>query len=317
MSTEIVVKESDLQELLEEVRKDLSTLFKNEKSDLAKAEPEEDKEKESPAAEVAPKEEMPKDAPADAAPPAAAADPVDDSALTAPDEVSPEASADAAPEALPETESPAEEAAEAADPAAEAAPSIEALQAEYEKLPEHELMMHLCAAHAACLARGGMVIEPAAEAQKEHEALGEPPPTLMSGAPAEPAAKGEVSMKAKEHGSDGSGDHGAKAGKGLKKSEADLKVEELTSKIADQEKALIELVNFVTTPVRKSVKNISDLQYLDRTEKEKKVYTKAQVHDLLKEKTKNPDLKKSDRELINRYYDGNVPVEQLEHLLKD
>jgi hypothetical protein len=329
MSSEIVVHESDLQDLLNEVREDLSVLLKSDRLSKAEESKPGKKEAKDPSAEISPKEDAPTDAPADDSAPAAAADPVDNSAMGDADAMSPEASAESAPEMAPDMAAQGDEMGQAIEPA----PSIEALQAEYEQLPENELMMHLVAAHAACLARGGLAAQPGAmppapEAPMDPMAAAPeaaaPAPDMAAEAPAMPpeepevAMKAEVAMKGKvvPSAGDGNGDTGAKSGGGLKKSAQDLQIEALTAKVEDQEKALMELVAFTTTPFRKSVKNISDVKFIERTEVEKPTLTKSQIQAKLLEQAKNPDLKKSDRALINGFYDGSTKIEQLEHLLK-
>ena len=272
---------------------------KEPKKEEKKEPPKDDAEpSESPAAEIAPEEDMPEDAVADEAPPASAQDPVDDSALAAPDEVSPEASMEAPDDGM------------GMDQTIEPAPSIEALQAEYEQLPEHELMMHLCAAHAACLARGGLAAAPPVAEAPAPEAEMAPPMAVDAPAMA-PAMKGELEMQPKneDKGNDGNGDT-------FKKNEEEMKA--LYLKIEEQDKALAELVNFVTTPIRKSIKNISDVKFMDRGTEEKAPLSQAEVHAKLKTLTdpSNTELKKSDRDLINKYYNKVISVDKLEHLLK-
>lgn len=308
MSKEITFKTSDIRDLLEELQRDFNAVDKDPAL-LAKAEDDKEPKKEekkeppkddaepseSPAAEIAPDEDMPEDAGADEAPPASAQDPVDDSALTSPDEVSPEASMEAPDDGM------------GMDQAIEPAPSIEALQAEYEQLPEHELMMHLCAAHAACLARGGLAAAPPAPMAPEAEMA---PPMAVDAPAMPPAMKGELEMQPKneDKGNDGNGDT-------FKKSE---EYRSLTAKIAEQDKALAELVNFVTTPIRKSIKNISEVKFMERGTEDKAPLSQAEVHAKLKTLTdpSNTDLKKSDRDLINKFYSKSITVDKLEHLLK-
>jgi hypothetical protein len=66
-------------------------------------------------------------------------------------------------------------------------------------------------------------------------------------------------------------------------------------------------------------KAITSLEPIAKSEgsQEDKTLTKAEVHSILCEKTKDPTLKKSDRDAINTYYDrGQVDIKSINHLLK-
>ncbi len=74
------------------------------------------------------------------------------------------------------------------------------------------------------------------------------------------------------------------------------------------------LKTVLTTPQRKAV---TDLTYLGKGEgSEQKILTKSEITAKLTELTRKPDLKKSDRDLITRFYEGDVKVDAIEHLLK-
>ena len=296
MSKEIRIPVDEVAALLEEVRMELSAgLAKNE--DLVKAEdekksddkpkddgpPAEAKEDKDPAAEVSGGDSAPKEDVAPEAPPAVAADPVDDSAMAAPDAMSPEASADAiAPDAAMDP---------AADGAIQPAPTVAELQAEYDKLSDEELAMHVMAAKAAASARNAAAA-PVAPAPMA-------PPAPANPMPPEMALKTEI-----------------------KKSESDLKIEALEQALAEakanvekQTKAIEDLVEYVSKPVRKSLKYITEIE-APVVEKPVSELSKSEITEKLNRVSRDPSLKKSDRELINGFYSGEVKVDALAHLLK-
>lgn len=296
MSKEIVIAESELVAIMKEVEEHLASLTKSEDSakleTVTKAEDSKDKSKEaskepakeaSPSAELAPGEDAPKAPVADEAPPAAAQDPIDESAMAAPKDVSPMESAQ---EVAPD---PA-----AQDGVIEPAPTVAELQAEYEKLSDEELALHLMAAKSAASARNAAAV-PAAPALPEA-----PAPAPQESTPVDAMlGKKELSKSNEKLAS-------------LEKELASLKIEK-----DKQTEALNKLYEAYTAPVRKSLKFISDLPPSKvELPVDVKSLSKEQVTAKLSAKTRDPELKKSDRDLVSQYYAGTVKLEALEHLLK-
>lgn len=103
--------------------------------------------------------------------------------------------------------------------------------------------------------------------------------------------------------------------KKLVKSEAEQKVEVLEQSVVHLTKAFEKLL----TPVRKSVKGVSDLKFIGRTEEEKPSttasLTKSEVREILREKIREGKLSKKDKDLIQAYTVGSVNISKIEHLL--
>jgi hypothetical protein len=80
---------------------------------------------------------------------------------------------------------------------------------------------------------------------------------------------------------------------------------------------MTKIVNlFVGKPIQKAV---TGFNYVDKNGEagvETQKITPAQITAKLSQLTRDPDLKKSDRDLINRYYEGNPDVSAIAHLLK-
>lgn len=126
-----------------------------------------------------------------------------------------------------------------------------------------------------------------------------------------PAKKGELSAGKKVNiNNNGQGDHNlGKSEAGLSKSERD-ELNELKGTVNGLMKALENLAQ----PVRKAVTSVA---FVPKAEvQEKRALSKAEVTAKLSEVTSNPSLKKSDRELVNAYFDGKIDLGQIEHLLK-
>lgn len=346
MQKEITIKEEDVMELVKQLHNELgSALEKKEESSKSKEESSSSesssaspvdkaemssvsmkkdeyspmaKDESSPEGSSKSKEESSssssssgskEDAPVDTAPMAAANDPKDDSAM----EPSPSGADAMAPTAAAHEETPGE-----IHPAA----SHEALQAEYAKLSDEELHMHLAAAHAAAAARFG------SDGMDDGQSDAAAPAPDMGSAPAAPdmAMKAEMKQEgSKERAIGGQmaamkSEGEAKVGETLKKSESELKLEALEKKFQDQSKAFEALLGYVTAPVRKSIKNLSELKFLDRNDGEaaaevKKTYTKQEIAQTLRDKAKT--LSKSDRDLVTGYYEGRIEFGKIEHLLNE
>lgn len=199
------------------------------------------------------------------------------------------AEASAPMEDAPMEDAPMGDAPEASADDAQAAPEgaeggqmdTEALKAEYMKLPPEELEMHFMAAKAAMEALMG-------GADQGAEGLGAGAPAMK----AEPAAKKASLMEKSE-----------------KNTANDSRLQELEAQVEGLVKALDLALG---QPMRKAVTSVA---YVPRTEETKPSLSKGEVVEKLKEITKQP-LKKSDRELINRYCLGEVEVDKIQHLLQ-
>lgn len=222
--------------------------------------------------------------------------------------------ADAAPEAGPpadaapsEAPPPPAEGEEGAPP--EGAPgeeggegqwTVEQLTEQYASLPPEELKKHFLACKAALMQIMGQDqgVPPAAP-----EASAAPP----QGGGAAPMAMSE--KKAIEQ--------------KLQKSMRDAKVEALEKQLASQNDELLKLVKVVetmTTPVRKSIKGISDLKFLDKGDRAEKpsvaqTMTKSEITAALREKIREGKLSKSEKELVAKWTVGSVDTSKIEHLL--
>jgi hypothetical protein len=105
----------------------------------------------------------------------------------------------------------------------------------------------------------------------------------------------------------------------MSKSEKDLKIEELEAQLKLQTEEVAKLAQVLETPIRKSVKSVSDLRFIDKTETDKKAapLTKSEVKDKLMGKIREGKLSKSDKELVAKYTCGVVDLSKIEHLLAD
>lgn len=280
------IKDSELKAVLQEVKAELADLLKSEEQ-LAKAV--EDKPEEKSPEASAPAPEASPEASAEASPPA------EESAPPAPNaEMSAapgEGEAPAPQGDMMDQGAGAEGAPEGNEIEATADP--ETLKAEYAKLTPDELKMHYMAAKAALFEIMGQ--EQAAPAPAPEAAPPAAPPA------AEPAMKGE--MKPEGNGGEV---------KALKKSEDAEKVEQLEKTLQERNQE-VELMAkaldmVLKTPVRKAITNI-------QTVPEQKAMTPEEVKQKLKQVAGSP-LKKSDRDLINKFCVGSIGQDKIEHLLK-
>lgn len=198
--------------------------------------------------------------------------------------------------------------AEGMEGGAEGAADPQALEAEYAQLPLEELKAHYLAAKAALFAamQGGEQGAGAPPAGPEGAGAGAPPPASPS--PGATAGGPPMAM------SEGNSVAGAtQEGNGGNKV-AVAKSEDVTA-LEAQIEALTKIVTaFVNKPMQKAITGTS---YVTKSEAPaSKPVTKAEITDKLTQLTRNADLKKSDRELINRYYEGTVNTAAIEHLLK-
>jgi len=273
----------DLDKILAEVEADLA----KEGFALAKADDDKDD-----AGSAAP--EASASAPA-GPPPGADAAPPDASAAPAPDMAPPAAAPDAS----------ADPAAAPADGSA-GPPDMEALKSEYSALPVDELQMHFVAVKAALMAKMGSQSPSMAPDMGPDQGASAPPaadPSASSSAPV-PAMKGEMSAVKP----------GLGASASMAKSESAMRLME------EQIEMLTKAVELVVgAPQRKSVKGVSELQFLSKGEetvKKAETLTAAQIREKLSEKARNPSLSKSDKNAIVAYSIGtDLDLAKIEHLL--
>ena len=212
---------------------------------------------------------------------------------------------EAPPEATESTTPPADGAPspDGMDPAADAGAALtpEALQAEYSKLPPEELDMHIQAA----LAAKAAVAAPSPDASAPMAPPGPSAPVPPTPGP-DAMMRNELSPSPERKGPRGM--------EQVKKSEVD----DLKSLIKSQQEDIENLTKSIKLvleqPQRKAVTSVS---HLPKVEENPQPLTKADVHKRLKEIARNPNLKKSDRQLINDYYDGRVSVSKLAPLFED
>lgn len=278
---EITLKDSDIEELLAEVQRDLDSCLQKEKEKLAKAEDEDKK-------PDAPMDDAPSAPPADLAP--AAEDKKEGDAPI---------SADASAESVikdPDDDS----AMDLLGDEGEIDP--DALEAEYAKLDLDKLKMHLMAVKNAimkCLMN---------EKPEEQEAPQEDPLKQLaaSSAPdAAPAAPDQMKAEDEMYKAELE-----KKEKELK--EAQEKLAKMEDDLAKSQAALEKLGEKMLVPLRKSVKGVSEVEIpvADKT------YTKEEVANILNKKIAAGKLEKSERDLVVGFYSGDVKFEQIKDLLK-
>jgi hypothetical protein len=181
---------------------------------------------------------------------------------------------------------------------------VEALAAEYAKLPPEELEMHLMALEMVLKQHGGGA---------EGSPAGMPPEAPPAGMPPEasPAMKKEYSASASASKSASKSaspaakkemSHSASEGSHVSKSEIDALNQKLD--------VALKAVEFLTRPMRKAVTEFAS------EEKPALNLNKNEITAKLKVVTASPTLAKSDRQLINGFYDGRIAVDQIAHLLK-
>lgn len=286
------ISSAELRSILEDVEKDLTPLLRSEREKLSKAIGDED----SASASASPMGEESRSAGRDMVPSERSGSPAG---------MEGSASASASPEGssagMPPEGSP--EAGPEGSASAGGGEGVEALAAEYAKLPPEELEMHLMALE--------MVL-------KQHGAGGEASPAGMpEGSPApagmppeaSPAMKKEMSEKSKSASvSEKSAspaakkEYSASEGSSVSKSEIDALNQKLD--------VALKAVEFLTRPMRKAVTEFAS------DEKPVLNLSKNEITAKLKAVTASPTLAKSDRQLINGFYDGRIAVDQIAHLLK-
>lgn len=284
------IKDSALKALIAEVEAEIGDLLKSEKQKLSKAAEDLDEEQAEASADASPPPEADPSAEASAEASAPMGDAPEDE-MSAPAEDSAPAEASAPP--------PGDDAMQPQEDMAEAAPmDPEALKAEYMKLPPEELEMHLMAAKAAMMEMSG--------GQDAQADAGAPPPAAP---PAPEQSAPAMKAEEKPHKKAQKEEHKDVEMSKSEKSISNERLKELEAQVEGLVKALDLALG---QPMRKAVTSVA---FVPRTEETKPTLNKGQVMEQLKEVTKQ-NLKKSDRELINRYCLGEVEVEKIQHLLQ-
>ena len=297
------MKTDKLNQLLEQVTMDITDV-------LAKAETQEAMEKAAPG-EEAPGEETPAGSSVEGTPAS------DGSPEASPGDQGP---GEQSPGEQSPGEAPGEEQSE--NPATDETQDPEALKAEYMKLPPEELKLHFMAAHAALMELAG------GDQGQEGAPEGAPGEQPQAPAPAEGTpAPGEQSMVQKKEikASEGSGGTMKKSESAfeqrLKTLEKSLKEKDDTIQAMEEKfgKAVEGITTFIQTRtgvgLRKSISGIS-FDKKPGDEPELAPMAKSEVVKKLNELTASPSLKKSDRELINKYLISGTPQSTIAHLLK-
>ena len=208
------------------------------------------------------------------------------------------------------------------DMATEQGEPEQTLESQYAALPVEELKLHFVACKTALMAALG-----AAGGPPE----GSTPPAPAPAAPAAPAPQPQMGKKEFPV-AEGSGGEMKSAGK-MCKSEQETQLE---SRLETLEKSVKEKDEYIKTieekfsaaaegltklinsqPMRKSIAGVS---FVTREEgvnsaQNTPVLSKAEAIAKCNEISARPDLKKSDRELLNKFVTGNCAQDQIQHLL--
>ena len=297
------MKNNELESILAEVEIEIAGLLKSQTSALRKAGGD----------SLSEASASPEASASSASPEASASEGSEGSASASPEASASEGEpAPGAPEAAmqapgaPAPEAPGAEGAPM-DPSAQGAPADPnaqpgqeqadpaALEAQYEQMPPEMLKAHYLAAKSAIfkLMGAGQEAAPAPEA----------PPMASPSAGAAPmpppAMKAELKIDQKPNG-------------GMIKKSEDDGMQELKAQVEVLTKALTMMAE---QPVRRAVTGVS---FVAKPEEkpEAKTLSKSEITTKLAEKTADPKLAKSDRELVNGFYDGRVSVAEITHLLK-
>lgn len=226
---------------------------------------------------------------------------------------------DAGAPPAPEASAPDAGAAPGQEQAIAPAPTVEALQAEYSKLDPEALKMHYLAAKSALMAvmgaEQGAGAPPGAEASAPAAPPAAAPPAPPAGAP---MAMGEMKSGKQVNLTDGNGGE-VEAGKLGK---AEKEIADLRGQLSTQTEEVAKLakaVEVLLQPVRKSVKGVSDLKFIGRTEDAPEQpaanLSKKEVQSQLRDKVREGKLSKADKELISQYSVGAVDITKIQHLL--
>lgn len=297
---------AQLAKLLDEVTNDFGTL-------LTKAE------SEAPDPEMA-KADPGEETPGEKTPASSSAEPADKKA--------PEASGDAPADPDAGKKEPDGDEApvdgQAPDVATEQGEPEQTLESQYAALPVEELKLHFVACKTALMAALG-----AAGGAPEGSTLPAPPapPAPAPEAPAAPAPQPQMGKKEFAAAEGSGGD--IKVGGKMCKSEVETRLETLEKSVKEKDEyiktieekfsaaaeGLTKLIN--SQPMRKSIAGVS---FVTREEgvnsaQTAPVLSKAEAIAKCNEISARPDLKKSDRELLNKFVTGNCAQDQIQHLL--
>lgn len=306
MKTTRTFSDQELHDLVNEVAQDLKGALAGEANRLNKAAPDDLPDDGPGSAPPGPGPSVPPSAPPSAPPAGDAA----------------EGSQSASPEAPPGSPPAEDSVPPEGDPAGEQAGGpvdFEALKAEYAKLPPEELKMQYMACKEALyevLGAGGG--DPAAGASP---APGPGAPGASAPAAPPPGGPGGPQMALKNE---------LKANGGqikVGKSEADAKFADVKKSLDEKDAKLVELTkNFESLvgvvdkvlgqPIRRAVTGVN---FVAKTEDGSTSAPKSKddITKILTEKSRDPSLKKNDRDAINRYFNTHcVDVKGIEHLLK-
>jgi hypothetical protein len=314
---EIKFDQDQLHQMMVEVSGDLAEMLKAEQSALAKS-AEDDEPGESSEGSGGPTEadgSAEGSAPPGGGPPEASAPPMEGSAPPA---------AASPPPAAPGPEASAM-APDQQQGAIEPAPTAEGLQQEYMQLGQQDpeaLKMHFVACKAAMMAMMGAQ-QPAAPAAPPEASAPAAPPAAAAAPPVPPMGKTETGKKVPS----------AEANGGQMNKAEKEELDQLKATVAEQGKLLKaydeELGKFAKVaetalqPVRKSVKNASDMKFIGRTDDvaadkpDVSGLSRKDVQGKLSAKIREGKLAKNDSELIYQYNIGKVGVDKIAHLLVD
>lgn len=285
----------EIAQLIQEVRAEVATLLKSEAAPLAKGET---TTPESSAAETSmAKDEFPPEASAGSA-----------SQPSAPPDAG-SASLSGSPSESSSSSSDSSSGSSSGSSGSDDGAGPEQLQQAYEQLSPEEQLMHLQALKAAIMKHGGG--DPASAAPMGAPPMAAPgPDATMPGEgsqPVAPAFKSEAQDKEIES---------------LKKRavDAEAKVKEMTPEIEDLQKSVGVLTDafekMLKKPQQKALTAAKMIPEVVAPVADVSKLSKSEVTKRLIEVTRRPDLKKSDRELINSFYNGKAQVQDLAHFFK-
>ncbi len=301
----ITITDEELEAIIADVKGQLDNGLAAQAAKLSKADDDDTVGQES-----SPTDAPPDSAPTDMPPPGASASP----------DASPAASAPASPAPA----SPDASAAGAAPQAIEPAPTAEGLAQEYAGLAPEEFQMHVQAMQMAATQMGmdlSAMMAPVAPAA---------PPAAASPAPAMPPASAPAAdplaaaASAAPAASPAMPPAASPDPLAALKSEKEAEVADLKKNQAALEaqfSALTETMKkYFNQPLSKAVTHASDVGFVTKPgsapeAKPEKVLAPAEVLVGLRKAARNPDLKKSDRDLIDRYVEKKATYEQIKHLL--
>ncbi len=275
--------QEDLAKLVNEVEEHFTSHLAKAEQEFRLAKSEDGEDKEPKESEEKPEGEEKGDKPAEAAP-----------------------EMEAAPEEKPAAEAPATSEAPAQDGSGYDAEDLAHLEEMYASMSFDELMAHHDAVKMALDAKtaetDSATAAPAAEAPAEMapEAPAAAPATESAPDPFQKSESSEMALLKSE----------------LQAQKA--KSEELKKSFDTVSQALVSFVSKKSVPQGKAITNVETIAKSEASTDEKALtLSKAQVSEILKKKTADMSLQKSDRELINAYYlVKGTSIDSIAHLLK-